>query len=582
MRTLASSFLFLFFGVFAQAADNLKIYTQPEIPSQEILDRLNLKMLWRAFSPMEGKRDGYHDIQIADSQVIAQTRSGTIVVFNSETGEVIWKTNFGKPYQVVYNLAFNDNFIFAVNENDLYTLDRRNGSIAWQSSVSIAINAPPTVDKHHLFLSGTNKRIYCYALPMFKPNGQFMGYEKSDFYNLKTQKIITAVTENEQDISAFDSPSSGNSRSRGPQPRLIWEFQSRLILGYPLLVTPEIVGAVGQNGGLIALNKHSDVALTTLETNPGYSTDRPVISAPSLFFKKLDVPEANKDGDKPLELGSISDESTAYIGSMDASLHAVNLHTGKLLWRYTVGSTVHHRPFITDNEIFVTGERNGLFKLSRQDGLPMWNVNYGNRLSPSQEKSDRVIAANTKFIYTLDKSGRMLIIDRSNGAYLTTWDIHDFVFPVINRTTDRIFIAANNGLLVCMRDRDFPKPMYHITKPKNTTTENSSTIDAPAPNDGLKKILESKITEEEGKEKPLQELLNDISKKYNIKMEINKKAFAEMMIDDADKKPVTAPAADNIPLAVWLTNILDPLGITYQPAIDTVVLFPAGKPKKDK
>ncbi|GEM_PF-343192 len=581
MRRFAYILLFLIFGVSAQAADNLKIYTQPEIPSQEILDRLNLKMLWRAFSPMEGKRDGYHDIQIADSQVIAQTRSGTIIVFNSETGEVIWKTNFGKPYQVVYNLAFNDKFIFAVNENDLYTLDRRNGSISWQSSFSIAINAPPTVDKHHLFLSGVNKRIYCYALPMFKPNGQFMGHEKSDFYNQKTKKVITEVPENEQDLSAFVSSGSGNSRSRGPQPRLIWEFQSRLILGFPLLVTPEIVCAVGQNGLLIALNKHSDVALVTLETNPGYSTDKPVIVAPSLYFKNFVTPDASKDGDKPKELESISDDSIAYIGSMDANLHAVNLHTGKLLWRYTVGSTVHHRPFITDDEIFVTGERNGLFKLSRQDGLPMWNMNYGNRLSTSQEKSDRVIAANTKFIYTLDKSGRMVIIDRNNGAYLTTWDIHDFVFPVINRTTDRIFIAANNGLLVCMRDRDFPKPFYHITKTKEAISENPSTIDAPAPSDILKKILESKVTVEEGKEKPLQELLDEISKKFNIKIEINKKSFADMMIDDADKKPAKALAAENIPLAVWLTNILDPLGITYQPAIDTVILFPAGKPKKD-
>ena len=55
-----------------------------------------------------------------------------------------------------------------------------------------------------------------------------------------------------------------------------------------------------------------------------------------------------------------------------------------------------------------------------------------------------------------------------------------------------------------------------------------------------------------------------------------------MMILDADKKPVKAPAADNIPLAVWLTGILDPLGITYQGVVDTILLFPAEKPMKDK
>ncbi|MCY2942297.1 MAG: PQQ-binding-like beta-propeller repeat protein [Planctomycetota bacterium] len=155
MRTFYLTLILFICGYTAEAADNLRVFSQPEIPSQEVLDRLNLKMMWRAFSPMEGKRDGYHDIQISENQVIAQTRSGTVIVFNSETGEVVWKSHFGKPYQVFYNIAFNDKFVFAVNENDLYALDRRNGNIVWQSSFGISISAPPTVDKHHLYLSGS-------------------------------------------------------------------------------------------------------------------------------------------------------------------------------------------------------------------------------------------------------------------------------------------------------------------------------------------------------------------------------------------------------------------------------------------
>ncbi|NBR07187.1 MAG: hypothetical protein EBT92_15675 [Planctomycetes bacterium] len=559
MRPLLLTFVLLLFGFTAEAADNLRIFSQPEIPSQEVLDRLNLKMMWRAFSPMEGKRDGYHDIQISENQIIAQTRSGTIIVFNSETGEVVWKTSFGKPYQVFFNLAFNDKFVFAVNENDLYAFDRKTGNVAWQSSFGITISAPPSVDKHHLFLSGSNGRIYCYALPLFKKNGEFLGYEKSDFFNRTTKKPIVEVPDDNSEANALVPPiGSTTARSRGPQPKIIWEFQTRLILNYPLLITDEIVSAVGIKGDLVALNKHSDISHTTIEANPGYSADKAVIVPPSLY------------------------ESIAYVGSMDACLHAFDLRSGKLLWRYTIGSTVHHRPFITDDEIFVTGERNGLVKLSRETGLPMWNINNNNRFTPSQEKSDRLIAANSKFLYTLDRSGRMVIIDRNNGAYLTTWDVHDFVFPVVNRTNDRLFLAANNGLIICMRDRDFTKPMLHVKKQVETGSDSVPTIDGPTPNENLKKILETKIKEDEGVEKPLQELLDEITKKYNVKFEINKKAFAAMMIDDADKKPIKASAADNIPFAVWLTGILDPLGITYQPVVDTILLFPSAKPMKDK
>lgn len=560
MRNFTFALILLLIGINSKAADNLKIFTQPDIPSQEVLDRLNLKMMWKAFSPMEGKRDGYHDVQVSDSQIIAQTRSGTIIVFNSETGEVIWKTNFGKPYQVVYNLAFNDKFIFAVNENDIYALDRKTGNISWQSTFGISISAPPSVDKSHLYLSGSNGRIYCYALPMFKKNGEFIGYEKSDFYNRTLKKPIPDAPDDSIDFNALvPQTTAGNPRLRGPQPKIIWEFQTRLILNYPMLLTETIVATVGLKGDLVALNIHSDLSHTTVPANQGYETDKAVIVPPSVY------------------------ESIAYIGSMDACLHSFDLQSGKLLWRYTIGSTVHHRPFITDEEIFVTGERNGVAKLDRETGIPMWNINNGSRLTPFQEKSDRMIAANSKFLYTLDRSGRMVIIDRKTGAYLTTWDIHDFVFPVVNRTTDRIFLAANNGLLICLRDRDFPKPMFHVKKPvSNEPSTPATTVDAPTPDANLKKILETKIKEEEGVEKPLQELLDELTKKYNIKFEINKKAFAAMMIDDADKKPVKAPAADNIPLAVWLTETLDPIGVTYQPVADTILLFPSAKPMKDK
>src|SRR4051812_1704336 len=34
-----------------------KIYSRPEIPSKEALDRLNLHLAWRAYVPTEGGRD---------------------------------------------------------------------------------------------------------------------------------------------------------------------------------------------------------------------------------------------------------------------------------------------------------------------------------------------------------------------------------------------------------------------------------------------------------------------------------------------------------------------------------------------
>jgi len=42
------------------------------------------------------------------------------------------------------------------------------------------------------------------------------------------------------------------------------------------------------------------------------------------------------------------------------------------------------------------------------------------------------------------------------------YDIRDFVFPVVNGATDRIYLASNNGLIVCLHDKDYAQALlYH-------------------------------------------------------------------------------------------------------------------------
>lgn len=537
----------------SQGADPKKIYTQPDVPSQDALDRLNMKMVWRTFSPMEGRRDGYHDIQIMDNYVLAQTRSGTVILFHGTTGETLWKTNFGKPYQVVHNLAFNDKFIFAINENDIYALFRSDGSIAWRSSFTIAITATPSADNIHIFLCGSDNRVYCYALPMFGPNRQFIGYEKSDRLGKLRLQTVKEIEESESGVDGGGLfVSKIQARTMGPQPLPTWVYKTRLKLDFPPLVTDDIVGLIGQKGEMITLSKFSEIKNTTTETNTGYATDGLIIATPEVS------------------------NNLAFIASLDSCLHAYDLQKGKLAWRYTIGSAITHRPFITQDEVFVSGERNGLAKVATASGEPMWAIPSQGRLSPTQEKSDRVIAVNPKFVYSMDKSGRMVILDRNTGTALTTWDVHDFVFPVTNRSNDRIFLAANNGLLVCLRDKDYPSPVLHFP---TMQVEPVSPDAAKGPvTESLSKALETPITEADGGEKPLKEALDIISKKYMINFEISKKAFLDGKIEGIEDRPVKLTAIDNKPLNEWLKEILGQIQVSFQPVGDKVLLFPAKAP----
>ena len=39
--------------------------------------------------------------------------------------------------------------------------------------------------------------------------------------------------------------------------------------------------------------------------------------------------------------------------------------------------------------------------------------------------------------------------------------MRDFVYPVPNEITDRLYLAAHNGLIVCLHDRDYATPLRH-------------------------------------------------------------------------------------------------------------------------
>jgi len=55
----------------------------------------------------------------------------------------------------------------------------------------------------------------------------------------------------------------------------------------------------------------------------------------------------------------------------------------------------------------------------------------------------------------------LLVLDRARGTLLARYEgVNDFLVPMANELTDRIYLASNDGLLVCLHDRDIPNPIH--------------------------------------------------------------------------------------------------------------------------
>ncbi len=166
---------------------------------------------------------------------------------------------------------------------------------------------------------------------------------------------------------------------------------------------------------------------------------------------------------------------TAYLVSQDHNLYAMNMVLGQVLWRFGATSPISRRPRVTDEDVYLVPDLGGLYRLERESGKEIWR----------NADVHRFLAMNPKFVYGSDRAGRLTVLDRGRGMRLGSYDTSDFVVPISNEITDRLFLAANDGLLVCLHDRAYPKP-YWNRKPEAKKPDKKPEAKPPADQDEAK------------------------------------------------------------------------------------------------
>ncbi|GIW82625.1 MAG: hypothetical protein KatS3mg105_4432 [Gemmatales bacterium] len=233
-----------------------------------------------------------------------------------------------------------------------------------------------------------------------------------------------------------------------PKPTLIWDYRANARLDRPPIVTADNLVIADSGGRFFITSK------TETRVNAQFETDAP-LSAPLAQYRSLVTPEGPN---KKMVI-----EEMVYVASRDYHLYALNVTRGEIVWRFTGGAPILQQPVVNDWEIYVVTEGAGLYRIDRKNGDILWR----------NREAQRFLSANKKFVYAADVQNNLLILSRESGAIRARYDVRDFNVPVVNEATDRFFLAAHNGLLVCLHDREYSTPLIMKTplaepKPKKT------------------------------------------------------------------------------------------------------------------
>jgi len=240
-------------------------------------------------------------------------------------------------------------------------------------------------------------------------------------------RSVSAVSSKGQAVRSIGPLSSATQARQGEhtgsEPQLIWTYKTETRpetrLEQVCLLTDNFLFEAGANGLFFAISKFE----------------------PRIFYHfQADAPVS-------APLGQHGD--TAYVPSEDYRLYALEIGTGRILWRFVSGGRLLQKPRITDDSIYLAAERAGLYRIDRITGEMIWRNPH----------ADRFLAVNKKFVYAVDNLGTLLILDRANGTQLASYaGTREFVVPLANEVDDRIYLASNDGLLICLHDRDYARP----------------------------------------------------------------------------------------------------------------------------
>lgn len=227
---------------------------------------------------------------------------------------------------------------------------------------------------------------------------------------------------------------------RPVSPPLRWEYGLSGRLLYPLVLTPTRVWGVTDDNTVLAFNKLKQYGKVAVEVRERLSA--PIAAAPVAAGTQHYVPLGN------------------------GNLIAIAATTGNLAggpnvaWRTDIGGLNNHSPFISKDRAYAAGDNSGVVCLNRGTGDILWRSDNG---------ADRVIGATEELVYVRDRQGRFLVYDaaratdpgRKRSAPLGAADFSAFNVNIVNTASDRVYLAADNGLIVCLRDASakYAKPV---------------------------------------------------------------------------------------------------------------------------
>lgn len=144
-------------------------------------------------------------------------------------------------------------------------------------------------------------------------------------------------------------------------------------------------------------------------------------------------------------------DGTVYIASSDRNLYAVDTLNGLDRWEFVTREPVQKQPAIVKGALYVTPSRSGVYRVDRDTGRALW----------AAERATGFLAQAADRVYVSDSFDSVIALNLADGRPIGSVRLTEFPVRMQNPLTDRVIVATETGIVLCLKAAGAGFPVYH-------------------------------------------------------------------------------------------------------------------------
>jgi outer membrane protein assembly factor BamB len=385
--------------------------SQGELPTGRMLSRFGLERAWWSQATMDIRRDRVRHLALGEDNVYVQSSGGTVTAFDADTGVKRWARQLGRKDDPSYPAVANDDLCLVVAGLTVFALDKFDGNVEWTLQMTKAPSTSPAIDRDQVYLGTLDGSVFAYDL-----------------------KKIREL----------------HSEARLPQwsgVALNWRYKSAKIITAPPVTNGLVVSFASQDNSLYSLTAVDRRLLWQLET------DQPV-SAPLGTGTIAEDRNGNGELDPGEDLNddkSLGTFDVIFLASEDFNVFCINRTTGNILWQFVAGLPIRKAVRNIGDSVYIFPHGEGVFSVDKRTGVREWWL-------PGMVD---FVGATRNLLFLTDRTNNVVVVNRLSGYVIGVMPLKGFSVRYGNELTDRLIMATETGLTVCIREDGQEFPNYH-------------------------------------------------------------------------------------------------------------------------